>query len=415
MARFTDKGVERLKTTGKRYALTEGEGLYIEVSPKGQKKWMSYYSHNGKRKWLKIGEYPALSLADAREENKKNRKIVQSGGDPAAAQEVLNTAPTVKELFLEWFEKGTDKRGKPWSEGHRRNVHYMFKADVIPAIGNMKVSTVTKRDIRTLLQKIENRAPNQALQVYRRLSRLFNYAAQMDVIEISPMINLEPIGSTSKKDRWLNNREIKTILAKLPKANMAPQTAQILELILRTGQRPSEICGAEKSEMQDEWWIIPGKKAKNGKEHRVYLTSEAKALFGEANEHGLFFPSLRDPSRPVRHGILSKALRRSVSGKEKKKDDGEVTIEIDPFSPHDLRRTCATHLAELGFTDEIIGAVLNHAKRGVTGQHYNLFRYDPQKKQAMESWGRKLAKIKTEDETEKQHNNVIPFPGGIKK
>ena len=317
MARFTDKGIERLKATGKRYTVTEGAGLYIEVSPKGQKKWMSYYLIDGKRKWLKLGNYPQMSLKAAREENERINGIIRAGSDPVAVQEELNTAPTVKELFHEWFGKGADKRGKPWSEGHKRNVHYMFKADVLPAIGNKKVADITKRDIRALLQKIEKRAPNQALQVYRRMSRLFNYAAQVDVIENSPMTHLEPIGATSRKERWLNSHEIKTLLEKLPQANMAPQTAQMLEIILRTGQRPSEVCGAVQGEMQDDWWIIPGRRTKNAKEHRVYLTPEVRALFGEANEHGLFFPSLRNPARSVLHGVLSNALRRSISGRGK--------------------------------------------------------------------------------------------------
>ena len=388
MARFTDKSVERLRSTGKRRMLTEGENLYLEVSTKGKKKWLHRYELGGKRKWYTLGEYPGMDLKTAREENGKIAEKVKTGSDPAEA-------PTVGELFEEWFNRGADKRGKPWSPGHKRNVQYMFAADVIPAIGNKKVADISKREIRTLLRKIEKRAPNQALQVYRRLSRFFNFACQEDVIEVSPMANLEPIGRTSRKSRYLSCDEIRIFLAALPGANMAPQTARILELILRTGQRPSEVCGANQKEMQGEWWIIPPARTKNGLENRVFLTPNARRLFADPNEYGLYFPSLGDPEEPVKHTVLSKSLRRSIQGTEKHEGDTEKTIDLDPLSPHDLRRTCSTCLAELGFTEEIIGAVLNHSKRGVTGQHYNQYRYDIQKQQALEAWDRKIESIMT--------------------
>lgn len=347
-----------------------------------------------------------MGLADARKRNDEVLRITCRGEDPAEIEN-LNTNPTLSELFEEWHSKGVDKRGNPWSEGHRRNVRYMFKADIIPRLGGRKVRDIRKADVRRVLEKIEGRAPNQALQVYRRLSRLFNYAASKDIIEASPMANLDPIGRQSKKSRYLSNAEIETFLAGLPSANMAPQTARILELILRTGQRPSEICGAHESEIDGSWWTIPDKRTKNGIANRVYLTGRARALFGVPNEHGLFFPSLRAPERPVSHTILSKALRRTLTGKEKK-SDSDITLPLEPFSPHDLRRTCATHLGELGFTDEVIGALLNHKKRTVTGQHYNMFQYDPQKRQALEAWERKLERITDEAE---QSGNVIQFPG----
>ncbi|TWI77366.1 site-specific recombinase XerD [Desulfobotulus alkaliphilus] len=408
MARFTDLGIERLKTTGKRYTVTEGDGLYLEVSPKGKKRWLHRYELSGQRKWFPLGEFPAMKLKDARAENARLQKLTQDGGNPAEERAALKAAPTVQELFEEWHTRGTDKRGKPWSDGHKRNVQYMFGADVLPAIGSKKVADVTKRDLRVLLERIEARAPNQALQVYRRLSRLFNYACQKDVIEHSPMTHLEPIGSTSRKSRYLSEREIGEFLAALPLMNAAPQTTRILELILRTGQRPSEVCGAHEAEIDTEgmWWTLPGSRVKNGSEHRIPLTGKMLDLFGLPNEHGLFFPSLRKEDTPVGHTILSKALRRSITGREKG-TDSERTLPLEDFSPHDLRRTCATGLAELGFTDEVIGAVLNHSRRGVTAQHYNHFRYDAQKRKALEAWERRLDRIAGKEEA----GNVVSLSG----
>ena len=181
----------------------------------------------------------------------------------------------------------------------------------------------------------------------------------------------------------------------LPSADMAQNTAHALELILRTGQRPSEVCGANESELHGDWWVIPKTRTKNGLEQRVPLIETTKGLFGESNEHGLFFPSMGDPKKPIASTVLSKGLRRSLTGQEKVTDK-TVTIPIDtPFTPHDLRRTCATHLGKLGFMDEIIGAVLNHKKQSVTGSVYNQHKYDSEKQKALLAWDRKLQKIIT--------------------
>jgi integrase len=401
MARFTDLSIARYKTKDKKYTVTEGEGLYLQVSPKGKKTWLHYYKSGGKRKWLRLGEYPAMNLKEARKKNEEAAEITMRGEDPKEIEKT-NHDPTLRELFEEWFGKAVDKRGKPWSAAHKRNVGYMFDKDILPKLGGRKVREIRKSDIRRTLEKIETRAPNQALQVYRRMSRLFNYAASRDIIEVSPMAALDPIGSQSKKNRYLTEEEIKTFLDALPSADMAPNTASALEIILRTGQRPSEVCGTHKDEIKDNWWTIPCARSKNGMENRVYLTPKVLALFGEPNKHGYFFPSLRDPKKPVSHTVLSKALRRSLTGKEKRQES-DASIPVEKFTPHDLRRTCATCMAELGFTDEIIGAVLNHKKATVTGI-YNQYRYDKEKQAALEAWNRKLSQIVTGKKPEKVVN-----------
>lgn len=404
MARFTELGIERMKSKDKKYAVTEGGGLYLQVSPKGKKTWLHYYKSAGKRKWLCLGEYPGVGLKEARKKNEEAVKITSRGEDPKEI-DGNNLDPTLRELFEEWFNKAVDKRGKPWSNAHKRNVKYMFDKDILPKLGGRKVKEINKGQIRPVLEKIEARAPNQALQVYRRLSRLFNYAASRDIIEVSPMAALDPIGAQSKKNRYLTAEEIKIFLSALPSADMAPDTAAALELILRTGQRPGEVCGAHCDEISDDgWWTIPGSRTKNGMEHRVYISKTCKKLFGEPNEYGYFFPSLRDPEKALSHTVLSKALRRSLTGKEKKKDS-DITIPLESFTPHDLRRTAATHLAEQGFIDEIIGALLNHKKATVTGI-YNQYRYDKEKQLALEVWERKLKNILG---SKKTADNVIAF------
>jgi integrase len=85
----------------------------------------------------------------------------------------------------------------------------MMKADVLPYLEGVKLKDIHRGDIQDLLDKIlERGSSNQALQVYRRLSRLFNYAAERGYIDVSPMVHLPPVGSRTKKSRYLKNDEI---------------------------------------------------------------------------------------------------------------------------------------------------------------------------------------------------------------
>lgn len=408
MARFTDLGVARKRPKKTRYLETEGDGLYLEISPKGKKVWKRLHRTDTLRKWVILGNFPDVGVAEARKRNEEEARYLDR---VATSKQALSHNSTLNELFEEWHGKAVDKKGKPWSEAYKRNVKYMFEADVLPVLGEKKIRDISKADIRVLLQKKEETKPGMALELYRRLSRIFNYAAQQDYIEVSPMASLESIGTQAPKNRYLSDKEIKIFLKSLPTPDMAPNTAHALELILRTGQRPSEVCGATTDEFQNDWWIIPGSRTKNGLEQRVPLTETIKNLFGEPNEHGLFFPSRRNAEKPINANVLATALRRSLTGKGKDrlgadgKPDESITIPIkEPFSPHDLRRTCATGLGSMGFSIEVIASVLNHKPRTVTGIHYMLHQFDKEKRRALLKWERKLDAITTGQSSDKVVN-----------
>jgi integrase len=195
-----------------------------------------------------------------------------------------------------------------------------------------------------------------------------------------------------------------------------------IRLILTTAQRPGEVIGMHSSEIEGHWWTIPADRAKNGKTHRVYLTATALSLIGdmevaekdtgENKLKGYIFPSpvKKSPKqpgkkiiRPMGDTALAVAVGRNLAypladakGKPLYSKDGKTATEnrlgIDHFTPHDLRRTAATFMAQAGEMDEVIDAVLNHAKQGVI-KVYNQYRYDKEKQAALETWERKLNSI----------------------
>ena len=167
---------------------------------------------------------------------------------------------------------------------------------------------------------------------------------------------------------------------------------------------PGKGPGIHRREIEGKWWTIPPERSKNREANRVYLTDTALEPIG--NKEGYIFESPRNPEHPFDPLVMTKSLKRNISAPLKDKKgrpvldkDGKPEIRnilgVAPFTPHDLRRTASTHMAELGISEETIDRVQNHVtkrRQGVT-HVYVRYSYDKEKIQAMEAWERKLQSI----------------------
>jgi len=181
-----------------------------------------------------------------------------------------------------------------------------------------------------------------------------------------------------------------------------------LRLTLVTAQRPGEVTGLSWAELDEDWedakkpfWTIPGTRTKNKLPHRVPLTSFAVDLLKQAkklskdSEHT--FPSPR-PGQPILESSLSHAVVRSEH------------FGVSHFSPHDLRRSAATHMAgpHCKVSRFILERILNHTDQTVTGQHYDQHEYDDEKRHALETWAARLAQV---IEGKEHGSKVVPIHG----
>lgn len=414
--RFTDRVIKSIKPKEKRFEVFEDglKGFGLRVGTTGKKTWIVLYRQGDlKLRRLTLGEYPAMSLAQAHVAHSKALALIEQNIDPRdlekAAAEVERRAPTVRILIDEFIERGLQAKGnRTWRE-YQRNL----EKDVSPVWGKRKVKDIKKRDVVLLLEKVAERgARNQCNQLFKIIRRMFNFAIERDLLEYSPCTGVKLPFPEVRNDRFLNDEEIRALWAALERddAPISEPMTRALKLVLVTMQRPGEVIGAHSSEFDGEWWTIPAERSKNKKEHRVYLTPLARSLFQAEGAKGFLFPnprcgfSLKEPF-PMETNALSKAARRLLAPVKLKNETKPQVLTIDKFTPHDLRRTGATHLAELGFSDEIIVAVLNHTRPGVTSI-YNRYRYDKEKRQALEAWARKLDAILA---NKKRPDNVITF------
>lgn len=401
--KFTDKAIANLKPEEKQYVERESKGFAIRVLPSGIKTWLFIYTYDGKRRQMNIGSYPDKSLADARVDYSAAYSILHDKQNPRDPQderdqkhetgrlkrEELRLAPTVSKLVEEFLEKWVKKKNTP--RGYY-NVERSLNKDVIPRWGELKANDIRRRDAILMLEDVAARAPGQAGYLAKVCRKMFSFGIQREIVENNPfieMLSTIPELVPVRRARTLSATEITKVWQGIDDGPGSDAAKRIIKLILVTGQRPSEICGMRKSEIDGSWWTIPAERMKNRKPHRVYLTKLALALIPKTKDDVLF-PSERT-GQPVHVGTLSFILKRAGH------------YGISHWTPHDMRRTCRTFMAEIGVPREHAESVLSHTLQGVEGT-YNRYHYDKEKQAALQKWERKINSIIGRPETAKVVN-----------
>ena len=386
--KFTDRKIDNLKAQETRYELWEGNGLGIRISTTGRKSWIMMYRFGGKARRLTLGTYPGTSVAQAHQLHGKAKADLQRGIDPGTTKVQANQdereAATVQALAHEYIERWAKPRKRSWKEDQR-----ILEKDVLPKWGRRKSKTITRRDVITLLDGIVDRgAPIQANRTFAAVRKMFNFAVSRDIVPVSPCAEIKMPAAENRKDRVLSAEEIHTLWTKLDSAHMNEGTRLVLKLQLTTAQRPGEVTGAAWDDINfaTGWWTIPTSKAKNKLAHRVPLSALALEVLEQAQhlvaDSAFVFPSPRG-DKPMTEQALARAVARNLE-----------VFGIEPFTPHDLRRTAASHMTSMGIFRLVVSKILNHADGGVTAV-YDRHSYDQEKRTALEAWAKRLQEIVT--------------------
>lgn len=419
---WTAKGLEALNVV-QRTDFTDPKtaGLSLRMTPGGSKSWSFLYvrKSDGKKRRVTIGDFGAdhkglIGLAEARQRAVELRAAVNRGLDPAEAKAAEKKAETVSEL-LDLFIKHHPRPDASWTKECAR----IFKMNVKPLIGGIKLPALTRQHIRIVVKAMKERGVTTAVnRTLAALRRALSWAVSEDMIISNPAQNLVTEVEEMPKDRALLVAEVRAFWAGLdnPETSMSPKSRLALKLILVTGQRPGEICGASRSELDlaAMIWTIPSRRAKNKRLHAVPLSDLAVDLFKQASEISaddksdfVFSSRPRDGvglgrTTPMQAHALSHAMRGALD---------ELGLIDNPASPHDLRRTAASHMARLGFTDSIVSKVLNHSleqKRSITARVYIQHDFLTEKKLALDVWAAELLRIVNGHGVE---SNVIELKG----
>ena len=383
---FPKKGERRAELWDKKVT-----GLHVRIS-KGAGKvfFFRYRSSSGSQPRIRLGTYSALSLKDARELANDLLRRIARGEDPAAERDRLRAGEdTFAELareYLDYAEHQKQNKRASLDEAQRQLRQY-----ILPTWGTRPVEGLTPRDVRLVLEPIKKRGSLvQANRTYALLSAIFNFAIRHDrwqaLVSENPVARtLKPMKKERSRERELTRDEIRRLWAALD--DFDPVVAAAFKLRLLTAQRGGEIRHMRWSEIDGDWWTIPGNKTKNDRQHRVFLaglTHKVLDSLRPLRKDDWVLASPRKVGQPV--GTLAKANQRL-----------RKAAELEDFTPHDLRRTAATYMAELDVEPHIIGRVLNHKDRSVTDR-YNRFDYRPQIQSALSRWAERLDAILSDSE-----------------
>lgn len=414
MAKFTDKFIQNLKPAGKILDIREGEGFGVRVLPSGVKTFFFIYRIDKKRRFLNLGHYdPGFetvgpdgkiikSLAFHRIKYTEAKNKVAKGFDPLAELEQAaldrSRTPTISDFITEYIEQHAKKKNRSWKEIERA-----LKANIVPKLGDRKITDIRRRDVVVLLDEIEKRAPVMANRTLAYTRKLFSFAVKRGVLEINPFLRMDAPAPENVGKRNLSFDEIKTLWLNLEVAKMSPAIRRALKLLLVTGQRPGEVIGIHSREIEGKWWTIPEERSKNKYAHRVFLTPLALELIGD--KEGYIFESPADPGKDPEGNPLPpkpyevRTMTHSIKKNLPHTPESTVVdcLKIPYFVPKDLRRTVASRMAEMGILEDTVDRVQNHVshvKRGVR-KNYNHYAYDREKQAALLDWERKLVSITT--------------------
>lgn len=392
----TDRQIKHAKGHGDRteYRIASSRNLVLRVSPKGSKIWLFLFLSPVTRKHrkMRIGAYPAMGLAQARERSLELTVDVSQGRDPLLHQEMKAAESDFAQLSNAYLvEQARRNRAGVRHSAWTSEVRRLLDRDILPFLRHHKADAVTKADVMAVVQRVIDRGSfGIADKVLGIIRAIYTWASETGRLEIDPTRGLKKRNAGRPRDRVLQEAEILKFWEALqPSSGIAPGIRDAFKLQLLLGVRINEAISARRTEidLQRREWIIPADRNKSRRTHTLPLSDIAVELFRSAiarsSDEIWTFPS-ETPGRP----LLSKSASRAMLRLSKE-------IGLDGLRTHDLRRTCATWLGNLDVPDEIIERVLNHAPRTVTRRHYNHASQLESMRAALQNWSDHLRRIVT--------------------
>ncbi len=390
----------------------ENRGLRVSCGVGGTKSFYYRYKSpvTGKLVQMKIGNFPAMSLADARGELVLLKSIRKSGRCPVtekreaviaeqeekakSKQHEEFTVRALIDLYLEQYIEDRMVNGKrvpgarkPKGQGEVRRTLY---ADPIRVLGNKPAATVSRKDVLKMVKGVIDRGANvQAGNVLRELLAAYEFAIGLDTyfdddfvnpcIQAKAGLRQSKIKLTSQKGRrYLKDAELRQFLLWLPRSGYTDNQRYTMMMALWTGCRTGEVVGAEWQhiDLKARTWHLP--ETKTFVERTVQLPDQAIAFLQKRKLRGgrYLFPS-SVTGKPIHQKQLSEqSWRLRRAGK---------MLDIEHWTPHDLRRTVRSGLSRLGCPAEVGEAVLGHSKKGIEGT-YDLHRYESECRGWLQVW-----------------------------
>lgn len=393
--------------------LADGDGLYLKIHTSGTKTFVYRYTYGRKREEVTLGTYPALGLADARERKNEQKALVESHKSPKLVKHsvvetkrnALTLAEAVERFHHEWL-------ANPALSGYKdpKGAHDRLVRDPVRELGSMLIVDVRPEHLTGVFNKMSRRgvkvAPKRTLAITKKF---FHWALVQHLIDADPCEKIMPkdVGAPERsKKRNLLLEQIAEALDLLnsDEIGMHLQTRLGIKLILATAKRAGEVVTIEDEhyDLQRREWLNPAHltKEQHG-DHKVFLNDYAVKIIRQLQKlrppgSKYLFPHLRGTGgKPhAKPHIDPRTLSNAINDLFKA---GKLTVK---WTPHNLRHTFSSRMGDLGVPPYVSEKCLDHLMTGTMGV-YNVASYFPERRQAMDLWGKTLEQLDMVPELDK--------------
>lgn len=388
---LTDSKIKNAKPKDKEYNLTDGDGLMLRIKPNGAKLWIFnfYRPYTNKRASMSFGQYPSLTLLEAREKRKEARALIANYIDPQERRDQLEhdkadaKLTTFEQVARQWLElKKTQVKPKTADKILQRLENHL-----LGELGKLPVSEIDRKRVRRLLQPIEAKGSHETVKrLCSIIKEVMRYAERAGWIERNDFETIAQLfqAPATTKHATIKPERLPELMQALASASIMRLTRCLVEWQLHTMVRPVEAVNArwEDIDLSVRTWTIPAEVMKMGREHTVPLTEQTLALLEilrPLSGHRKFvFPNHRDPKGHASSQSVNMALKR-IGFK------GELVS-------HGLRSLASTTLNEEGFNPDVIEACLAHQDKNQVRAAYNRAEYLEPRRKVMAWWSAHIEK-----------------------
>ena len=389
---LTTRGVEALKPAALPYRVSDSRcrGLAARVAQSGVVTWDLAFrvKGTGKVRRVSLGAFPAIGLEAARNRANAITEAAREGRDllkeKAQEQADADARVSVDLLIVKYMHRRVTGKLRTAKEIEAR-----LRRTLAPLL-NLPAEGIRRKDIRPLLDAtFDSGVEREAEKRRQTVGALFRWALSQDLVEIDPTAGLTAYDGGVLRERVLSADEIRTFWEWLGDGAMPPLHADVLRLELALGARCGELAGMERAEIDaTQWlWTLPATRSKNKKARITPIVGIARQIVAarlEIVKKGPLFPS--ETGSPLTSAHIGHSLKHR-----------RAKMPIAHFVTHDLRRTVATGLVDLGFPLDLVAAVVGHEVGGkdtrTLVRHYVRTDQIDRKRAALEAWDARLNAI----------------------
>ena len=392
--RLSALAIRNAKTREKAYKLGDGHGLYLLIRPSGTRLWRMNYTHMGRQKTLSFGEWPLLSLAEAREKRDEARRCLAAGLDPSEERKLeqmraeVAASNTFRAIAEEWYVKN-EREGL--SAVTLAKLRWLLDKAYL-TLGNRPIKHIGAQEVLLVLRRIEGAKHYESARRMRSvISRVFRYGIATARADRDVAADLRGALVTPKVKHLAaitNPADAGALMRAIAGYTGHAVTRIALEMSAHVFVRPGEIRQAEWTEFDFDraLWVLPAEKMKMRRQHRVPLSRQVLTLLSELKlhtGHGRYaFPAFHTPRRPMSENTVNTALRR-------------LGYAQDEMTAHGFRAMAATLLNEMSIWNaDAIERQLAHMENNGVRRAYTRGEYWEERVRMMQHWSDYLDQLR---------------------